>query len=81
MYLKYKMIFHDQDGQHSYVDLVMCLMVSRSGMPCFVLVLKVLVLSFNFYIFNIGIYRYKIQCSNSQHMQGSLMMTNIGRKM
>jgi hypothetical protein len=25
------MIFHDQNGQHSYVDLVMCLMVSRSG--------------------------------------------------
>jgi hypothetical protein len=31
MYLKYKLIFHDQDAQHSYVDVVMCLMVSRSG--------------------------------------------------
>jgi hypothetical protein len=31
MYLKYKMIFDDQDGQHSYVDLVMFLMVSRSA--------------------------------------------------
>jgi hypothetical protein len=55
MYLKYKMIFHDQDGQHSYVDLVMCLMVSRSGMS--------------------------VQFSNSQHMQESLVMTNIGRGM
>jgi hypothetical protein len=31
MYLKCKMIFLDQDGQHSYVDLVKYLMVSRSG--------------------------------------------------
>jgi hypothetical protein len=32
MHLKYKVMFHDQNGQHSYVDLVMCLMVLRSGM-------------------------------------------------
>jgi hypothetical protein len=64
MYLKYKMIFHDQDGQHSYVDLVMCLMVSRSGMS------------------TISVFTdKKIQCNNSQHMQASLMMTNIGRNM
>jgi hypothetical protein len=31
MHLKYKVMFHDQNGQHSYVNLVMCLMVSRSG--------------------------------------------------
>jgi hypothetical protein len=24
MHLKYKVMFHDQNGQHSYVDLVMC---------------------------------------------------------
>jgi hypothetical protein len=28
MRLKYKVIFHDQNGQHSYVDFVMCLMLS-----------------------------------------------------
>jgi hypothetical protein len=31
MHLKYKIDVYNKDGQHSYVDLVMCLMVSRSG--------------------------------------------------
>jgi hypothetical protein len=46
MHLKYKMMFHDQNGQHSYVDLVMYLMVSRSAY-------FILVLNFNFLYFYI----------------------------
>jgi hypothetical protein len=57
MHLKYKMMFHVQDGQHSN-GLVMCLMVSRNAILHFethetFYILNayfILVLRFNFYI-------------------------------
>jgi hypothetical protein len=33
MHVKYKIDVHNKDGQHSYGDVVVCLMVYRNGMP------------------------------------------------